>query len=118
MHTRPTPRCPAHASLPESTVTDSRPGNNRVIGCGYRVTRQGDRKRTPGHQGERYRVAVPVWLMIISLCGPPFGSVEWMPILDTWKANSARGRHKGAWTADNSELAAELQEAFDNVTAD
>ena len=41
-----------------------------------------------------------------------------MAILDMWKANSARGRYKGgAWTADNSELAAELQEAFDNATA-
>ena len=39
-----------------------------------------------------------------------------MAILDMWKAHSACGRYKG-WTADNSELAAELQEAFDNATA-
>ena len=92
-----------HSRDTESTVTDSRPGNNRVIGCGYRATRQGDRKRAPGHRGERYLVAV-------------FGSVDWMAILDMWKAHSACCRYKG-WTADNSELAAELQEAFDNATA-
>ena len=94
-------------------------GKHRVTGCDYqapRHARQGDRKRAPGHQGERHRVAVPVWLMIISLCAPPFGSMDWMAILDMWKANSACGRYKG-WTADNSELAAELQEAFDNATA-
>ena len=38
-----------------------------------------------------------------------------MAILDIWKANTAHGRYKGAWTADNSELVAELQEAFDNA---
>ena len=45
--------------LAEFTVTDSRPGNNRVIGCGYRVTRQGGRKRAPGHRGQRYRSPSP-----------------------------------------------------------
>ena len=57
------------------------------------------------------------WLLIIALNGPPVGAVDWLAILDIWKANSDRGRYGAAWTVDNSQLATELQSAYDSATA-
>ena len=55
--------------------------------------------------------------MIIALNGPPVGAVDWMAILDIWKANSEHSRYAGAWTVDNSELVTKLQAAYDGAAA-
>ena len=39
--------------------------------------------------------------------------VDWLAILDIWKANGQRGRYKGVWKVDNTEIADELQAVYD-----
>ena len=53
------------------------------------------------------------WLMLIALNGPVFKDVDWLAILDIWKANGQRGRYKGVWKVDNTEIADELQALYD-----
>ena len=48
-----------------------------------------------------------------ALNGPAFKDVDWLAILDIWKANGQRGRYKGVWKVDNTEIADELQAVYD-----
>ena len=38
--------------------------------------------------------------------------VDWLAILDIWKANGQRSRYKGVWKVDNTEIADELLTSY------